>query len=87
MYTVDTASCGAGAHLVSPSIPPKWETDAFEPERTHALRASVRDMEAQLVGMVFDSASPGWLVYWRKMPLTCSAALGDLAVLQPLLAA
>lgn len=84
------APSGAGASSASSassSVPPTWVAGGLDPERTAALRQSIRGMGAQLADLVFQSASPGLLLDWIRVPLECAAAAGNLSGVKRLLAA
>ncbi|CAM9171731.1 unnamed protein product [Laminaria digitata] len=81
------ASSDVGASSTPSSSPTAWMDGTFAPERSKALRQSIRGMEAQLVDLVFESSTAGGLMGWLRMPLGCAAAAGNLAVVQRLLAA
>ena len=90
MPALEPASSGAGASSTSStwsSIPPAWVADAFKPERTIALKESIRGMEAQLADLVFQSSSPGQWMDWLRVPLACATVAGNLAVVKRLLTA
>lgn len=87
MPALASASSGAGASSTSSSIPPARVADGLGPERTTALRESIRGMEAQLVDLVFAQPNPGWLMAWLRRPLVGAVAGGNLAVVRRLLVA
>eukprot|EP00904_Undaria_pinnatifida_P013050 jgi/Undpi1/8876/HiC_scaffold_25.g11338.m1 len=76
-----------GGCSASATMPPTWNPDAFECDRTSSMRASIRGMEVQLMDLVFQNSTSERLMDWLKVPLECAASAGKLAVVKHLLVA